>query len=220
MSSFENVRDLLVDYAEVDRNTADEKTLLRVQRFSLAIFSAGLHQEPRDYRPDLYEAELEALRQQITRLVEAISHLDPWAVEFVRREAERARLLATGVPEDLARQQVILREVPVTEWIDQKAISSLAGVRDALKAPIEALIHEGRSLPAGRGTKPNLVARKVAYLAGWALHAISDMKPSYWKDGSKFARFCDALFLEFSLTADTRRACEWALSQLAKDGKL
>ena len=110
--------------------------------------------------------------------------------------------------------------MPETEWIDQKAISSLTRVRDALNAPIETLIHEGRSLPSGRGAKPNLVARKVAYLAGWAMHAISDMKPSYWKEGSKFARFCDALFLEFSLTADTRRACEWALSQLAKDGKL
>lgn len=220
MSSFEKVRDLLTRYAEVDQDTADERTLLRVNRFSISIFSAGLHKDPHDYRPDELEADLEAIRKQIRDLAEAISLLNPWAAAYARREAERARLVATGVPEDLARRQVILGEVPMNEGIDQKVISSLTELRVALTAPIEDLVHRGRSLPIGKGRKPDLVAPKVAYLAGWALHAISDKKPSYWKDGSKFAKFSEALFLEFSLTTDTRRACEWALSELAKDGKL
>ena len=220
MNSYENVRDLLIRYAEVNQETADERTLLRVKRFSLAIFSAGIHKDPHDYRPDELEADLEAIRKQINELMDAISQLNPWAAGIARREAELARMLAAGVPEDLLRIQMMWHEAPVTEWIDQKAISSLKGLRDALKVPIETLIHAGRSLPSSKGRKPDLVARRVAYLAGWALHVISDKTPSYWKDGSKFARLCEALFLEFSLTVDTRRPCEWALSELAKNGKI
>ncbi len=220
MNSYENTRDLLLRYAEVKQETADGRTLVRVKRFSLAIFSAGIHKDPHDYRPDELEADLEAIRKQINELVDAISQLNPWAAKIARREAERARLLAAGVPEDLLRIQMMWHEAPVTDWIDQKAISSLKGLRAALTVPIETLIDAGRSFPSSKGRKPDLVARKVAYLAGWALHVISDKKPSYWKDGSKYARFCDALFLEFSLKADTRRACEWALSELAKNGKI
>lgn len=219
MNSYENVRNLLIRYTEVDQETADQRKLLRVKRFSLAIFSAGIHKDPDDYRPDELEADLEAIRKQINELMDAISQLNPWAAKIARREAERARLLAAGMPEDLLEIQMMWHEAPMTEWIDQKAISSLKGLRDALKVPIETLIHAGRSLPSGKGRKPDLVARKVAYLAGWALHVIGDQKPSYWKDSSKFAKFCEALFLEFSLKADTRRACEWALSELAKNGK-
>lgn len=220
MNSYENVRNLLIHYTDVDLETVDQRTLLRINRFSLAIFSAGKHKDPHDYRPDELEADLEAIRKQINELVDAISQLNPWAAKIARREAERARLLAAGMPEDLLEIQMIWHEAPMTEWIDQKAISSLKGLRDALKVPIETLIHAGRSLPSSKGRKSDLVARKVAYLAGWALHVISDKKPSYWKDGSKFARFCEALFLEFSLKTDTRRPCEWALSELKKNGKI
>lgn len=221
MNSYENTRDLLIRYAELDQETADWRTLLRVKRFSLAIFSAGMHKDPHDYRPDELEADLEAIRKQINELMHTISQLNPWAAKIARREAERARLLAVGMPEDLLKIQMMWHEAPVTEWIDQKAISSLKGLNDALQVPIETLIHAGRSFPSGKGRKPDLVARKVAYLAGWALHVINDKKPSYWKDGTgtKFARFCEALFLEFSLKADTRRACEWALLELEKNGK-
>lgn len=219
MSSFENVCDLLFRFADVDQQTADERTLLRIRRFSLSILSAGIHQDAHDYRPDLLKADLEAVRKQIKELVDAISHLDPWVVKAARREAERARLLAAGVPEDLVVTQVMWREPPVTEWTDQNAISALTKLGDALERPIEDLIRDGRSLPTSKGRKPDLVARKVAYYAGWALVAISNKKPSYWKDSSTFAKFCEALFVEFSLTTDTRRACEWALSELAKDGK-
>lgn len=133
MNSYENTRDLLLRYAEVKQETADGRTLVRVKRFSLAIFSAGIHKDPHDYRPDELEADLEAIRKQINELVDAISQLNPWAAEIARREAERARLLAAGVPEDLLRIQMMWHEAPVTEWIDQKAITSLKGLSRLLK---------------------------------------------------------------------------------------
>jgi hypothetical protein len=220
MSSVENVRALLIQHAGVDQDAADERTLLSLKRFSVWIFAAGIQKDDHNYRPDLLEADLEDLRQQIKAVAARISQLHPWAKKAARREAERARLLATGLPEDLVTIQMTWREAPVTEWIDQKAVSALKDLGDALKEPIERLIHEGRTLRDSKGRKPDLVARKIAYRAGWALQVIGGKKPSYWKDSSKFARLCEALFLEFSLKSDTRRACEWALSELAKDGKL
>jgi hypothetical protein len=171
MSGFERVRELLARFAEVNLVTADQKTLLRLNRFSLAIFSAGIHQNDHDYRPDVLNAELEALRKQIDALVTAVSEINSGTAETVRYEADLSRLMRTGVSEDMARSRLINGEAATGDPVDQAAISVLLELRDSLKGPIEHLTHGGRSLPTGKGRKPNLVARKVALLAGQALTA-------------------------------------------------
>ncbi len=220
VNAFYTVRDLLFHFNKVDPSAADENIVRKVNRFSLAIFSAGIHQDAHDFRPDILEAELEELRSQIEALAVGIAQLNPWAAEVARQEAERARLVRTGMSEDLAISRVLLGEASMLEPIDQVAISSLNDLNDALKKPIEALIHKGRSFPTGKGKKPDLVAREIAYMAGWAMIAIGTQKPSYWRAGSIYAKLCEALFHEFGLKADSRRACEWALSELEKNGKL
>ncbi|WP_137110102.1 hypothetical protein [Rhodobacter sp. SY28-1] len=219
MNSFEIVRELLLRFAEVDRSTADAKTLLLVNRFSLVIFSSGIHKDRRSLRPDLLEADLEAIRKQIQELVNAISDLDPWVVQIVRLEGHVARRVAAGVSEDVARRELLDIDTTKDEWIDSAAISLLTGLKDALKEPIQRLIHEGRSFPSGKGRKPDLVARKVAYYAGLAICRIGQSRPTYRKGSTKFAKFCEALFDEFSISSDCRRACEWALSEMQKSGE-
>lgn len=218
MIGFERVRELLACFAEVNLVTADQKTLLRLNRFALAIFSAGIHQNDHDFRPDVLEAELETLRKQINALVTAVSEINSWTVETVRYEADLARLKRTGMSEDMARSWLIKGEAATGDPVDQAAIFVLSELRDALKRPIEDLIREGRSLPPGKGRKPNLVARKIALLAGQALTALSTRELAYWKGSSIYAQLCEALLHEFGMKADARRACEWAMSELEKRG--
>ncbi len=108
--------------------------------------------------------------------------------------------------------------VPQEEWPDIAAVRHLRDLEEGLKRPIETLIKRGAGLSDGKGTKPNLVARRVALSAGRALAELTGRPPSYWRDGTAFAKLTAALFHAFSIKADTRRACEWALSELGKSG--
>lgn len=220
MSSFDKVVDLLVHFAGLDRTTADEQTLRKLNRFALAIFSAGIHQAAHDLRPDLLEAELERLRTQISALAHVIGELNPWAAAVARQEAGVAKRMKAGMPEDLARQQSILDGDLADEPVDQLAIAALTELNHALKQPIERLIHKSRPFPTGKGKKPDLVARKIALIAGQALLSLGEKKLSYWKGSSTYAKLCEALFHEFGVRAEGRRACEWAVSELEKKGQL
>ena len=133
---------------------------------------------------------------------------------MINREIEAA---GTG-PQAIMAAMDRAAAVPMDEWPDKAAVRNLRELEEGLKRPIETLIRDGRGLSDGRGTKPNLFARKVALLAARALADLTGQPLSHGRDGTTFAKLTADLFRSFGIKADTRRACEWALSELRKSG--
>lgn len=218
MSDFEAVRRLLLLHSGIEDGDLDRESNERLARASLAIYAAGVHQDSKkDQRPDVLEQELEAVRSKLLDVIREIEKLDTWALSVARRSQVRREIDAAGPdPKAIIAAMDRAQSVPTEEWPDKVAIRGLKALEEGLRDPIETLIRKGRGLSEGRGTKPNLVARNLALAAARALADMTGESLSYWRDGTAFAKLTADLFRAFDIKADTRRACEWALSELEK----
>lgn len=210
------VYDLLCLHASIDQASIPRERAQKLNHLSSNIVLAATAQHPaRDQRPDILEAELNAVRVEIRALVRRLSNLDDWAASVARRADTEKALEAAG--SDVGRIMATIRDAadtPQEDWLDKATIRQLQKLDDALKRPIEVLIRRGEGLNDGRGAKPNLVARRVALAAAQALIVATGRPPSYWRDATAFAKLTADLFRVFDIRADTRRPCEWALSKL------
>ena len=225
MTELNKVMALLCQHAGIDPATLPQPEAQRANTLALGILGIGLRNDPLvDRRPDLLEQKLEDARGEIRRLIEAIEALNPWALAVARRaksdrefEAKMA-LLKDSDPEALIAAVLQHTETPPPkeDWPDKAAIRNLRELEDGLKKPIQTLIRKTEGFSDGRGAKPNLVARNLAHAAARALMELTGEPPSYWRDATAFAKLTADLFRLFNVEADTRRACEWALSELEK----
>ena len=218
MITLDGVEALLSRHLGLDQSAMTQADLQRLTDAALRVFAAGSFQHPkRDQRPDLLEQDLEAMRAEIRAIIRRIEALDGWALSVARRARATREIEAAG-PDPAAILAAVDRaeQAPASDWPDKAAIRNLRELEEGLRKPIETLIRLGSGLPSGKGTKPNLVARKLALAAARAWSDLTDSEPTYWKDSTAFARLADDLFRGFGIKADTRRACEWALSELAK----
>lgn len=218
MISLDAVQRLVCEHSGLDQTMLGQAELRRLNQVALPVFLAGIHQHPtRDQRPDLLEQDLEEVRKKLRDIIRQIEALDAWALAVARRAKVRREIDAAGTDVNAIMAAMERAErVPPEEWPDKAAIRHLRDLENGLKDPIGTLFEKARGLPDGRGTKPNLVARNVALCAARALSELTGKPVSYWRDGTAFAKLTASLFLAFNIKADTRRACEWALSELTK----
>jgi hypothetical protein len=220
VDEIESIVSLLAHHAGLDSfSKNDWNSEIRTHAFNLKI--ASLMNHPlRDQRPDILEQELESARKEIRLIIRRIEALDGWALSVARRattrEADEKAFAAAGSDNSALLAALERAKTPVEEWPDKAAIKHLKALEIGLKTPIETLIEKSKSLPSGKGAKPNLAARKVALKAGWALIKLTGKPISYWRDSTAYANLTTDLFRLFGIKADTRRPCEWALSELAK----
>jgi hypothetical protein len=206
---------LLAQYADLNE-IQRESAKVALRQHALEISFLYYRKSLRDQRPDLVEADLEELRKQIRAIVKRIQQLDSWTLSSVRT-AKRSREIEAAGSDLNAIHLIIARPpLPKEEWPDKAAIRHLLELEEGLNWPIEKLIEKTRDLPVGKGAKPNLQARKVALAAGAALIALTGKPVSYWQGATAYAKLTEVLFKQFGIRADTRRPCEWALSELAK----
>lgn len=220
MSNVATIKALLVNAAGVTITTQGEARALNQLAVDLSV--ASLFIDPlRDQRPDILEQDLESARKEILSIIKRIEGLNKWALSVARRaatrDADERAISEAGTDVDAILAAVDRSIIPADTYPDIAAIKHLKALENGLKGPIETLIKRSEGLPTGKGAKPNLIARRVALQAGKALITLTGKPISYWRDSTAYATLTDELFRLFGINADTRRPCEWALSELARN---
>lgn len=203
-------------YAGLDQDNVSHAQAKTLREFSIRISIIGSRNHPiRDMRPDILEGQLEEIRRSIRTIIRQIENIDLWALALARRAKLHKEIEAAEFDQDRIIEIIKSSEqIPMEQWTDLAAIRNLKLLDEGLRYPIEILIEKSRQLPSGRGTKPNIVARRIALLAANALIQLTKRPVTYWKASTSYARLTADLFESFGIKADTRRACEWALSEL------
>lgn len=206
------------------RHAGVEETALSRDQFQAlnlaAVTILGLisRQDPDlDQGPDSVAEDLQDLREHIQRIARRIAKLDPWVLSVAGQSELQGMVDAAGEdPQTVVAAVNAFGSMPRDKWLGWGLVDHLNRLDVALARPIEIMNQSAASLTPGPGAPPNLVARRVALSAATVLIKISGQPVSYWREATSFAKLTAELFRDLKGRPDTRRACEWALSELAK----
>lgn len=214
----EQIMAMLCRHAAVEKMNLTREQYQSLNFGAVEILSCGWQQGTKTGRkPGDVAHELQGLREHIRRVARRIADLDPWVLSTAGNSELQTQIDAAG-----GNVEAIMAAFEwwgnrsKAEWLGWGLADHLERLDRALQVPIDGLNRAASGSRSGPGRGPNRVARRMALAAGGTLIALTGRPVSYWRGSTAFAKVTEELFNAFGIDADTRRPCEWALSELGK----
>lgn len=204
--------ELLVAHSGID----EEQSGWTLSAHAREIYWAGASQGRFFEDPYLVEDELEELRKLLQDAAKKLAMLDPYVVGYVNADDMERWSEITDAANRIHEKEAAGKDFPalMAGWLIPSTIDHLQRLDVALRRPIEELIQLSSAMSDGRGAPPKLVPRRIALCAAKSLMDLTGQKPTAYR----CEKLVKSLFDLFQMNCQPRRACAWALSELAESG--
>lgn len=219
------VLDHIFQSCKVERSRVDRETKQRVN-----LLVGGMHGAARMWeKPDQVEDQLENARAKLRDAIKAVEALDKFALVLARKDADRERddQFLRSIEEIEAREisdaekrelferiSADFKPQAVSDYVDKKAVASMAALFQSLERPTEQAI---ANAPQGRGRRKNRRAYAVAEYSLLIYREITGQDPGFWERGdTPFSRLVGGLFEIYGINADLKKPILAAMHKFQK----